>query len=104
MVICGSQAGRGYEVIRGGTGSIYFHTLSCAECLCSVHCVQIISIISTITNSYEILFVRHVTGNDQDYLGESPEWLFRYLHFSKRATIGVRGLYAQPMLPGETPV
>ena len=23
--------------------------------------------------------VRHVTGNDQDYLGESPEWLFRYL-------------------------
>ncbi len=33
--------------------------------------------------------VRHVTGNDQDYLGESPEWLFRYLHFSKRATVGV---------------
>ena len=23
--------------------------------------------------------VRHVTGTDQDYLGESPEWLFRYL-------------------------
>ncbi len=31
--------------------------------------------------------VRHVTGNDQDYLGESPECLFRYLHFSKRATV-----------------
>jgi hypothetical protein len=26
-----------------------------------------------------IPLVRHVTGNDQDYLGESPEWLFRYL-------------------------
>jgi hypothetical protein len=26
-----------------------------------------------------ITIVRHVTGNDQDYLGESPEWLFRYL-------------------------
>jgi hypothetical protein len=38
--------------------------------------------------------VRHVTGNDQDYLGESPEWLFRYLRFSKRATIGVRATYA----------
>jgi hypothetical protein len=25
------------------------------------------------------LSVRHVTGTDQDYLGESPEWLFRYL-------------------------
>ncbi|MFN9909987.1 MAG: hypothetical protein ACK56F_28375 [bacterium] len=24
--------------------------------------------------------VRHVTGTEQDYLGESPEWLFRYLH------------------------
>ncbi len=23
--------------------------------------------------------VRHVTGTDQDYLGESPECLFRYL-------------------------
>jgi hypothetical protein len=38
--------------------------------------------------------VRHVTGNDQDYLGESPEWLFRYLRFSKRATVGVRATYA----------
>ncbi len=38
--------------------------------------------------------VRHVTGNDQDYLGESPEWLFRYMRFSKRATIGVRATYA----------
>ena len=38
--------------------------------------------------------VRHVTGNDQDYLGESPERLFRYLHFSKRATVGVRATYA----------
>ncbi len=27
----------------------------------------------------KINIVRHVTGNDQDYLGESPEWLFRYL-------------------------
>ncbi len=36
-----------------------------------------------------ISFVQHVTGNDQDYLGESPEWLFRYLRFSKRATVGV---------------
>jgi hypothetical protein len=39
-------------------------------------------------------YVRHVTGNDQDYLGESPEWLFRYLRFSKRATVGVRATYA----------
>jgi hypothetical protein len=38
--------------------------------------------------------VRHVTGNDQDYLGESPERLFRYLRFSKRATVGVRATYA----------
>jgi hypothetical protein len=38
--------------------------------------------------------VRHVTGNDQDYLGESPERLFRYLRFSKKATIGVRATYA----------
>ncbi len=38
--------------------------------------------------------VRHVTGNDQDYLGESPERLFRYLGFSKRATVGVRATYA----------
>ena len=38
--------------------------------------------------------VRHVTGNDQDYLGESPEWLFRYLRFSKRATVGVRATNA----------
>ena len=41
-----------------------------------------------------VVVVRHVTGNDQDYLGESPEWLFRYLRFSKRATIGVRATYA----------
>jgi hypothetical protein len=41
-----------------------------------------------------IVCVRHVTGNDQDYLGESPEWLFRYLRFSKRATVGVRATYA----------
>ena len=39
-------------------------------------------------------FVRHVTGNDQDYLRESPKWLFRYLRFSKRATVGVRATYA----------
>ena len=38
--------------------------------------------------------VRQVTGNDQDYLRESPEWLFRYLRFSKRATVGVRATYA----------
>jgi len=38
--------------------------------------------------------VRHVTGNDQDYLGESPERVFRYLRFSKRATVGVRATYA----------
>ncbi len=25
------------------------------------------------------IFVRHVTGTDQDYLGESPECLVRYL-------------------------
>ncbi len=29
-------------------------------------------------NSF-LTFVRHVTGNDQDYLGESPECLVRYL-------------------------
>ena len=34
--------------------------------------------------------------------GKSPEWLYRNLRFSKRATVGV--LYSQPMLPGETPV
>ncbi len=33
-------------------------------------------------------------GQDQDYLGESPERLFRYLRFSKRATVGVRATYA----------
>ncbi len=38
--------------------------------------------------------VRHVTGNDQDYLRESPERLFRYLRFYKRATVGVRATYA----------
>ncbi len=38
--------------------------------------------------------VRHVTGNDQDYLRESQERLFRYLRFSKRATVGVRATYA----------
>ncbi len=43
---------------------------------------------------YSMLIVRQVTGNDQDYLGESPEWLFRYLRFSKRATVGVRATYA----------
>ncbi len=32
--------------------------------------------------------------------GKSPEWLYRNLRFSKRATIGV----LQPMLPGETQV
>ncbi len=37
-------------------------------------------------------------GQDQDYLGESPEWLYRYLLL--RATVGVRA----PMRPGETPV
>jgi hypothetical protein len=33
-------------------------------------------------------------GQDQDYLGESPEWLFRYLLLLKRATVGVRAPYA----------
>ena len=41
-----------------------------------------------------LLIVRHVTGNDQDYLRKSPKWLFRYLRFSKRATVGVRATYA----------
>jgi hypothetical protein len=39
-------------------------------------------------------------GQEQDYLGKSPEWLFRNLPFSKRATVGVRA----PMWPSETPV
>ncbi len=43
-----------------------------------------------ITNESRRANVRHVTGNDQDYLRESPERLFRYLRFSKRATVGVR--------------
>ncbi len=33
-------------------------------------------------------------GQDQDYLGESPEWLFRYLLLLKRATVGVPAPYA----------
>ncbi len=38
--------------------------------------------------------VRHVTGNDQDYLRKIPEWLYRNLRFSKRATVGVLATYA----------
>ena len=42
--------------------------------------------------------VRHVTGNDKDYLRKSPEWFGR----NPRLTKGHYRVYCQPMLPGET--
>jgi hypothetical protein len=39
-------------------------------------------------------------GQDQDYLGKSPEWLYRNLRFSKRATVGVRATYATRLNSG----
>ena len=46
------------------------------------------------------VFVRHVTGNDKDYLRKSPEWFGR----NPRLTKGHYRVYCQPILPGETPV
>ena len=39
--------------------------------------------------------VRHVTGNDKDYLRTSPEWFGR----NPRLTKGHYRVYCQPMLP-----
>ncbi len=39
--------------------------------------------------------VRHVTGNDKDYLRKSPEWFGR----DPRLTKGHYRVYCQPMLP-----
>ena len=39
--------------------------------------------------------VRHVTGNDKDYLRKSPEWFGR----NPRLTKGHYRVYCQPMLP-----
>jgi hypothetical protein len=39
-------------------------------------------------------FVRHVTGNDKDYLRKSPEWFGR----NPRLTKGHYRVYCQPML------
>jgi hypothetical protein len=42
-----------------------------------------------------LMSVRHVTGNDKDYLRKSPEWFGR----RPRLTKGHYRVYCQPMLP-----
>ncbi len=47
------------------------------------------------TNKQTFCTVRHVTGNDKDYLRKSPEWFGR----RPRLTKGHYRVYCQPMLP-----